>query len=136
MPEMKDDYGFVFPPKGPRAADYRMANDDMVYVVPAFFSPAEVDVILKAVDLWEVPSSDDWKGGHYWAFRDRRAVDESMAMVKDARYNAFKNYLLIPGYPLSGMLMDEGRWWENGTPAQIIEGWSPRIQAVLDAANR
>ena len=134
MPEMKDDYGFVFPPKGPRATNYRMANDDMVYVIPAYFKPEEVDIILKAADLWFVPSSDDWKGGHYWAFRDRRAVDESMAMVKDARYNAFKNFLLVPGFPHNDFCFDLFNF--KGTAAQLVEQYAPRVNAALDQMNR
>jgi ABC-type glycerol-3-phosphate transport system substrate-binding protein len=135
MPEMTDDYGCVLPPKGPRATDYRMSLTEVVWVVPNIYTKAEVDVILRAFDLWNVPMDTDWKQGHYWAFRDRRAVDESVALTKDSRYVTYRNFALIPGYPIGEMLMDT-RFWESGTASQIIESWAPRMNALIDEMNR
>jgi len=136
LPEMADDYGMVLPPKGPRANNYRMSLTEVVFVVPNLFTKAEVDVILHAFDLWMTPMDTDWKQGYYWAHRDRRSVDDTMALSKDAANITYRDFAMVPGYPIGGMLMDEGRWWENGTPSQIIEAWTPRIQAALDEANR
>jgi len=135
LPEMKDDYGCVLPPKGPRATDYRMSLTEQVWVVPNIFTPEEVDVILDAFDRWNVPMDTDWKQGHYWAFRDRRAVDESVALTKDSRYVTYRNFALVPGYPLGQMLM-ESRFWESGTASQIVESWTPNINAILAEMNR
>ena len=134
MPEMADDYGCVLPPKGPRATDYRMSLTENVWVVPNLFTKDEVDVILRAFDLWNIPSDTDWKQGHYWAFRDRRAVDESVALTKDSRYVTYRNFALIPGYPHSDIVWD--LWSFKGNPAQHIESLTPRINAILDDMNR
>jgi ABC-type glycerol-3-phosphate transport system substrate-binding protein len=136
LPEMADDYGMVLPPKGPRANNYRMSLTEVVFVVPNIFTKAEVDVILQAFDLWMTPMDTDWKGGYYWAHRDRRSVDDTMALSKDAANITYRDFAMVPGYPIGALLMDEGHWWEIGTPSQIIESWTPRIQASLDEANR
>jgi len=59
-----------------------------------------------------------------------------MALSKDAANITYRDFAMVPGYPIGSLLMDEGRWWENGTPSQIVESWTPRIQAALDEANR
>jgi len=135
LPEMADDYGMVLPPKGPRATNYRTSLTEVVFVVPSFFTKDEVDVILKAFDLWMTPMDTDWKPGYYPFHRDRRSVDETMAMQKDPNIATYRDFAIIPGYPSDAMLYDE-RFWENGTPSQIVESWAPRIQAILDEANR
>jgi ABC-type glycerol-3-phosphate transport system substrate-binding protein len=134
MPEMADDYGCVLPPKGPRAADYRMSLTEVVWVVPNIFTPQEVDVILHAFDLWNVPMDTDWQQGHRWAFRDLRAVNETVAMTRDSRYVTFRNYTLIPGYPLEDIVWD--LWSFKGNPVQYIERLFPRINFLIDTINR
>jgi len=135
MPDsMTDDYGCVLPPKGPRANSYRMSLTENVCIVPAIFSPQEADIILAAQDLWHSNASDDWKGGHYWAFRDRRAVDESVTMTKDARNVTYRNFALIAGFPHGDLVWD--LWEFSGNPAQLVEQFAPRINALLDEANR
>ena len=134
MPEMPDDYGSVMPPKGPRATDYRMGTTESVWVVPNLFTKEEVDVILKVSQLWSAPiDDDDWKQGQYWAYRDRRGVDETMEMTRDPRRVTFRNYGLIPGFPQSEIIWD--LWSFKGNPAQIVESLVPRINALLDEMN-
>jgi ABC-type glycerol-3-phosphate transport system substrate-binding protein len=134
MPEMADDYGCVLPPKGPRATDYRMSLTENVFVVPAFFSPEEVDAILQAFDLWNVPMDTDWKSGQYWAFRDRRAVDETMELTKNARNVTYRNFTLIPGYTVEEIGIPLRTF--RGNPAQLIEQAAPRWNALIADANR
>jgi len=134
LPEMADDYGMVLAPKGPRATNYRTSLTEVVYVIPSFFTKEEVDVILKAFDLWMTPMDTDWKVDYYPFHRDRRSVDETMVLQKDPNIATYRDFAIIPGYPADVMLYDE-RFWENGTPSQIVESWAPRIQAVLDDAN-
>jgi ABC-type glycerol-3-phosphate transport system substrate-binding protein len=136
LPEMADDYGMVLPPKGPRANNYRMSLTEAVYVVPNLFKKEEVDVILRAFDLWMTPMDTDWKGDYYPYHKDRRSVDVTMALSKDPANITYRDFAMIPDYPISEMLMDEGHWWEDGTPSQIIESWTPRFQAAIDEANR
>jgi len=43
MQDMKDDWGYVLFPKGPRMKDYRFPNDENVIVIPSTYKPAEVE---------------------------------------------------------------------------------------------
>ena len=135
LPDMEDDYGIVLAPKGPRATNYRTSLTEVVMVIPNFFTKEEVDIILEAVDFWNIPMDTDWKQGYYWAYRDRRSVDETMALQKQPGIAVYRDFAIVPGFPTDGMIYDE-RWWEMGTPAQIVESWAPRIQAALNDANR
>jgi ABC-type glycerol-3-phosphate transport system substrate-binding protein len=133
--EMIDDWGFVFPPKGPRAADYRVGYTPSVHIVPAIFSPQEVDVILTAVDLWNIPISggDDWKQGHYNFYRDRRAVDETLTMMGDPHYLVFLNEAMIPGLQIGDFA------WavrDMNDPSQLIETNSQYWDILISEANQ
>jgi ABC-type glycerol-3-phosphate transport system substrate-binding protein len=133
-PEMVDDYGIVLAPKGPRASNYRTSLTEICYAIPSYFTLDEVNIILEAWDKWNLPQDDnDWKTGYYPFHRDRRSVDETMALQRQVA--VYRDFAIVPGWPGDAMLYDE-RWWESGTPAQIVESWAPRIQAVLDEANR
>jgi len=136
MPEMADDYGCVLPPKGPRATNYRMSLTEMVWVVPNLFTRQEVDVILRAFDLWNVPMDTDWKQGHYWAFRDSRAVDETMALTKDSTNVTYRNFAMVPG--AGDIVYDLGAALRNfrGNPALLVEQFRSRWDAVIAEANR
>jgi ABC-type glycerol-3-phosphate transport system substrate-binding protein len=134
MRDMTDDWGFVFFPKGPRARDYRMPGDENVLVVPNTFSATDVDSILRAVDLWFRPVNTDWKVGMYPVFRDRRAVDETMAMVRDPRYSAFRNHIMVPGLERGDIAWQ--MWWYDGEPAQLVESVSQNWNALIAEANR
>ena len=54
------DAGYVLPPRGPRSDALRLDTIDSCYVIPAFYSPAEVEVFLKAFELWNTPTTTDW----------------------------------------------------------------------------
>jgi hypothetical protein len=131
--DMKDDWGFVLFPKGPRAKDYRFPNDENVLVIPSTYKLDEVEKILYAINLWSIPVTDNWKEGMYSVFRDRRAVDETMAMIRSPKYSSLRNYLLIPGLnrgDFSGQM-----WWYSGEPAQLVEEISQKWNALIEDAN-
>jgi ABC-type glycerol-3-phosphate transport system substrate-binding protein len=134
MNDMVGDWGFVFFPKGPRSSNYRMPNDENVLVIPATYSAAQVDVILKAVDLWFTPVTTDWKIGMYPVFRDRRAVDETMAMTRDSRYVSFRNHIMVPGLERGNIAWE--MWGYVGEPAQLVESVSQNWNALIAEANR
>jgi hypothetical protein len=80
-----------------------------------------------------MPVTDDWKTGTYPAFRDRRAVDETMAMIRNPRYSAFRYHILIPGFnrgEISGQM-----WWYDGEPAQLVESVSQNWNNLIMDAN-
>jgi hypothetical protein len=130
-PEMLDDYGIVLAPKGPRATGYRTSLTEVVYCIPSYFTPDEVDIILEAFDKWQVPAYDaDWKTGYYPFHKDRRSVDETMVLQRQVA--VYRDFAIVPGYPI---YMLEQPWWETGNPAQAVESWAPWIEEALEDAN-
>jgi len=130
---MKDDWGYVLFPKGPDAKDYRFPNDENVYVIPSTFKPAEVARILYAINQWYMPVTDNWKEDMYSSFRDRRAVDETMAMIRTPGYGVFRNHMLIPGLDRSEIAWN--MWWYDGEPAQLVEEYTQKWNALIAEAN-
>lgn len=130
---MSDDWGCVLPPKGPRLNNYRFPTDENVLIIPSIYEGDELDTILTAINLWFTPVSNDWKTGLYRFFRDKRAVDETMAMIHSPNYGAFKNHMLIPGMEI-GDIAWHIFWWDNA-PVQLIESVSQNWAALLNDAN-
>ena len=134
MQDMTDDWGYVLFPKGPRMSDYRFPNDEIVIVIPSTYKPDEVEKILHALNLWETPVTDNWKDDMYPVFRDRRAVDETMAMIRSPKYGAFRNHMMIPDLQRGDIAWN--MWWFDGEPAQLVEKVSPDWNAKIADANK
>jgi len=128
--------GYVLPPRGPRQNTFRIDASNSVRVIPAFFSPEEVDVILRAAEIWFAPVDTDWLGGHFWASRNLRDVTETVVMSRDARYLTPRNYVLIPGYPLDDFVGEFRDGLGRTNPAQHVEGWAPILNSALEDFNR
>jgi len=131
---MKDDWGMVLFPKGPRSKTYRVFSRDNLMVIPATYKPAEVEKILWAVALWYTPADDDWKSGQYNYFRDSRAVDETLALVRDPRISMIKFHTYINGLERGDIAWN--MWYHDGEPAQLIESVSQDWNAKIAEANR
>ncbi|MDR0495442.1 MAG: extracellular solute-binding protein [Treponema sp.] len=141
--EMVDEWGMVFPPKGPRAAGYRIGSSCTVFTVPNVFTKPEVDVILTAFKGWTTDldtgkpyDPDGWKDGHWWAVRDTRSVNETGVMQRIDSNVVYQVSLLIPGYGDVSSQFATLMIFAEGTPAQYIEEYAPRFQALIDDANR
>jgi ABC-type glycerol-3-phosphate transport system substrate-binding protein len=134
--EMPDDWGFVLFPKGPNVSTYRYSSDENVFVIPSTYSPAEVDKILYAFQLWHTPIDDDpdaWKDDQYSIYRDFRAVDETLAMIRDPKYGSMKYYVFIPGLERGDIAWN--MWWDGVDPAQLVESVSQSWDALINDAN-
>jgi len=133
---MTDDWGYVLPPKGPRAGGYRFSTWENVFTVPSVYKGEELDVILTAVNLWMMPVEDNWKNGLWSTYRDTRAVDETLAMIRGPGFGQFRNYMLVPGFSNEGIgaMMWRYYWWE-GDPAQLVESVSPNWSSMINNAN-
>jgi len=128
--------GYVLPPRGPRQNTLRIDAQNSACVIPNIFSPAEVDVILKANDLFYAPVDTDWFQGHFWASRNLRDVTETVAMSRDGRYLTPRNWSVIPGFPFDDFINDFRNGLGGANPAQIVEQWTPRLQSAIDDFNR
>ena len=117
---MKDDWGMVLPPKGPRVKNYVVFNDENVMIIPVKgFTPAQVDAIIWAVQSWVTPVDENWRLASYPDYRDRRAVDETMALIRDQKLWQWKYHLHVPGLNRGGIAWEI--WHHDGQPAQLIE---------------
>jgi len=131
---MKDDWGMVLPPKGPRSKNYVVFNDENVRVIPAKgFTDAQVDAIIWAYQAWVTPPDDNWKLAEYPNYRDRRAVDETVALIRDQKLWQWKYHLHVPGLNRGGIAWEI--WYHDGEPAQLVETVSNNWNALIADAN-
>jgi len=134
MRTMRDDWGMVLPPKGPRAKNYVVFTAENVMIIPSRgFTSEQVDAILWAVRAWETPIDEDWRIGNYPNFRDRRAVDETMTMMRDQNLWQWRYHTLVPGFSTSGIAWQ--LWYHEGEPAQLVEAVSQSWNALIADAN-
>jgi len=134
LTRMKDDWGMVLFPRGPKSSTYRVYSRDNLMVIPATYKPAEVDKILWAVSLWYTPVDDDWKSGMYNFFRDSRAVDETLEYVRDPELQMIKYFSYINGLERGNIAWE--MWYHEGEPAQLVESVSQDWNAKIDEANK
>jgi hypothetical protein len=131
---MRDDWGMVLPPRGPRSRNYVVFTSENVAVIPSRgFTDAEVDAILWAFQSWVTPVDTDWRTGQYPSYRDRRAVDETVALIRDQRLWQWKYHLHVPGLNRGNIAWEI--WWHDGEPAQLIETVSQRWNALIRDVN-
>ena len=142
LANMEDDYGFVMFPKGPQADGYKWAPTDNVWVIPANYDADRAWKIAFAFDLFtdNTPGygeSEDWKLGFYGKYRDDRAVDETIAMMRTNETQFVWYTDLISGYDLGSQYI----WSVYGTspsatPAEKAEEMRATWQAYIDEANK
>jgi ABC-type glycerol-3-phosphate transport system substrate-binding protein len=130
---MVDDWGYVLPPKGPKAKNYLYPESSSVMVVPSVYKGDELDAIMTAINLWYTPVTDDWKSGLWALYRDRRAVDETLALVRTPGYGVYMNEMIIPGLETGDIAWQ--MWWWEGEPAQLVESVSQNWNALINEAN-
>ncbi len=139
LAEMEDDFGFVMFPKGPRATTYVHAPTDNVYVIPACYDADRAWKIAFAYNLFTNPTpgyedDDSWKSGYYAAYRDDRAVDETIAMMREDAHQVPALTSLVPGFDGGPQFI----WPVYGlaaTPAEQVESMMGTWQAYVDDLN-
>lgn len=87
LADMEDDFGFVMFPKGPQMNDYTNRWSNNPAAIPACYDADRAWKIAFAWNLYtnDTPGyedSDSWKTSYYNGFRDTRAVDETLAMMR------------------------------------------------------
>ena len=138
--DMEDDYGFVFFPKPNEEASYKWSPTDNVWCIPACYDADRAWKIAFAFNLFTEPTpgyedSDNWKSGFYSKYRDDRAVDETIAMMRDTSTQFTWYTDMIPGYDLGSQYL----WSVYGinpsaTPAEKAEEMRATWQAYIDEA--
>lgn len=138
MADMKDEWGCVAFPKGPKGDKYINVVSDNVTIIPNVYTSDEVKKIMFAYDLWSTatPGYDDEDGwiGNKYNFTDERAVDETYAMLREPDH-CLSNACLFIGSVND--ILGNGYLWElaNKTPAELLEAKTPAWQGLLDIFN-
>ncbi|ONI44074.1 hypothetical protein AN641_08375 [Candidatus Epulonipiscioides gigas] len=136
---MADDWGLVCFPKGPNADGYQAVYKDPGWVIPNTYTKEEVEDILFALDLWygDVPGydgPDDWKAELYPLYRDERAINETIAMVRAPEY-ASPDYSVAISSNVNIGLVSSDVYWNKATVTESIEAQKGIWQAELDKMN-
>jgi ABC-type glycerol-3-phosphate transport system substrate-binding protein len=134
LDKMKDDWGMVLFPRGPKSTTLRVYSRDNLMVIPATYKAADVEKIICAIALWNTPVDNNWKAGQYNYFRDPRAVDETLALVRDPKLAMIKYFSYINGLERGDIAWN--MWFHEGEPAQLIESVSQDWNTKIAEANK
>ncbi len=98
---MEDPYGFVLFPAGPNGKMVTCPMDNII-VIPACKSAEEAEKLAFAYDQYTelTPGytvEDTWKNHYYPQFTDTRAVDETLALMRDPENQVIDYLPLIVG---------------------------------------
>ena len=126
-------------PKGPRAETYLYAPSDNIMVIPACYDADRAWKIAFAYNLFTNPTpgytdSDDWKNGYYQKYRDERAVDETIAMMREPEHQFVWYSDMVTGYDLGSQYIWDV-YAQATTPAEKAESMRGTWQAYIDEAN-
>jgi len=131
---MRDDWGMVLPPKGPRSKNYVVFTSENVMVIPVRgYTDAQVDAILWAIQSWVTPVDTDWRIGLYPSYRDIRAVNETVALIRNQSLWQWKYHMHVRGLETGTIAYEI--WWHDGEPAQLIEAVSRSWNALIMDTN-
>lgn len=134
---MQDDFGFVMFPKGPKMNEYTNKWSNNIICIPGCYDADKAWKIAFAWNLYtnDTPGyedSDGWKDGYYNGFRDTRAVDETIAMMREQGVYAY--HTMIPDLQEGPELT-----WNisptSGKVSEVVEAIADTWQAYVDAAN-
>ncbi|OON95040.1 MAG: hypothetical protein ATN31_02035 [Candidatus Epulonipiscioides saccharophilum] len=136
---MTDDWGMVAFPKGPSADGYMAVFSDDAFVIPASFTKEEAENIAFAYDLWTTPTPgyddpDAWKTSLYPLYRDERAIEETITMLREPGVGISDYASLIAGNIKTGTLIED-IYWGKVSIIESIEGQKGIWQAELDKMN-
>lgn len=139
--DMEDDWGMVYPPKGPKAKDYNTNFSENVYVMPFNISKEKAEDFMYAFNLYTEPLSYDlqhpdyWKDGGwgYQRFRDTRSVDDTLAMYYDGKYTAnFRDF--VPNIDW-GPTYDWGCMKGAETVSEKVDAAKPVVDNAVNESN-
>lgn len=137
--DMDDDWGFVLFPKGPKADNYTEVFSDNVYVIPACYDEETAEKIAFAYNLWMAPvpgyeEEDSWKDEYYTAFRDERAVDETLALMYEDGVGTVDYISMVYGITAGDIVFNTYGLWV--TPAEQIESIKGTWDQMIADANK
>ncbi|ONI47299.1 hypothetical protein AN643_04700 [Candidatus Epulonipiscioides saccharophilum] len=137
---MPDDWGMVAFPKGPKADNYSVVYSDDAYVIPNSYTKEEAEDIIFAYDIFTdsapgYDGPDDWMIAQYPNFRDERAVEESMALLKSPGVGKIDYSIAMAGMGVSTGKAAQDIYFNRMTPAEAVESQASMWQAAIDKIN-
>ena len=143
LSDMWDDWGFVCFPKPDENASYVNYWEDNLAVIPACYDADRAWKIAFAWNLYTDPipgcdyeDDESWKAEYYSNYYDRRAVEETLAMM---RTNGVISYVdVIPGITIGpDLYLNVGPSAQGGLPiSNIISGISSSWKGAIEEANQ
>ncbi|MCQ2495427.1 MAG: ABC transporter substrate-binding protein [Lachnospiraceae bacterium] len=134
--QMEDDYGFVMFPHGPSVDDLTGYSKDNTYVIPSCYDPERAWKIAFVYNLYTEPTpgyeeDDDWKTAYYPIFRDERAVDETLELMR-----SHQRALIYPLVPKANT--DNEYYWniDSETASERYEVKKDEYQSYIDAIQK
>ena len=137
---MKDDWGFVMFPyneKNPDATNKTIPIDNII-VMPSCFDDATAEKIAFAYDLYTEPTpgytlEDVYKEDYYPKFRDDRAVDETLMMMREEDHKRADYVDMISDIDYGDYCY--GVYALASTPAKKVEELSTQWDKMISNAN-
>ncbi len=138
--DMKDDWGFVMFPynqKNKNATNRTIPNDN-IFVMPSCYDDATAEKIAFAFDLYTEPldnfSADEaYCEQYYNRFRDDRAVDETLMMMKEKEHKQTSYLPMITNMDLGEYCY--GVYALAETPSKKIEELSSKWEQKVKKVN-
>lgn len=134
---MEDDWGFVMFPAGTHgtmASAYR----ENILVIPSSYDADTADKIAFAYNLWSNPvpgyeNEESWKLAAYSAYRDERAVDETLTMMRSGENGVIRVEAYVAGLEVGDICYGIGT--SESTPAEKVESVQQTWDALIADAN-
>ncbi|OON95042.1 MAG: hypothetical protein ATN31_02045 [Candidatus Epulonipiscioides saccharophilum] len=136
---MVDDWGMVAFPKGPQADQHMAIFTDDAYVIPASFTKEEAEDIAFAYNIWQTAAPgydepDAWMTGLYPLYRDDRAIEETMVMLRSPGIGKVDYSSSIAGNIRTSSALEQVAWG-GMSPVESVEAQAPLWQAEIDKLN-
>ncbi len=136
---MEDEFGFVMFPAGPNG-DMATVPLDNIVVVPniEYSDPEYVDKIMFAYNLYTETTpgyslDDSWKQTYYAQFTDTRAVDETLALMREDKHRILDYQSMIPDTDYGDFAYSV--YALAATPQEQLEEMTPKWDGKIAKAN-
>lgn len=139
--EMEDDWGFVMFPYNEKNKDagLKTVPNDNIFVIPECFDDEKAEKVAQAFDLYtdSTPDTDPeeaWKEEYYNQFKDPRAVDETLALMRDAENQSLSYLPMISDIDYGDFCY--AVYAQSTTPKKKIEEISSKWDAKINDMNK
>ena len=134
---MDDEFGFVMFPAGPNGTMATVPFDN-VLVVPSCFDDEYVEKIMFAYDLYTEATpgwslDEAWKETYYAQFKDYRAVDETLELMREDEHRILDYQSMIPKTDYGDFTYSV--YALGKTPAEQLEEMTPEWDSYIKKAN-